>query len=84
MSLLLSLALAAAAPTPACVPDALGTSRVLTLPRAAGDWGTAQHAPLPGLGPKEVVLTFDDGPRPESTPSCCRRWPTSACRRPSS
>ena len=68
MSLLLSLALAAAAPTPACVPDALGTSRALTLPRAAGAWGTAQHAPLPGLGPKEVVLTFDDGPRPESTP----------------
>lgn len=68
MSLLLSLALAAAASTPACVPDALGTSRVLTLPRAAGAWGTAQHPPLPGLGPKEVVLTFDDGPRPESTP----------------
>ena len=60
-----SMASAVAAP---CGPDALGTSRVLTLPRAAGAWGTAQHAPLPGLAPKEVVLTFDDGPRPESTP----------------
>ena len=68
MSLLLSLALAAAAAPPACDAQALGTSRTLTLPRAAGAWGTVQHAPLPGLAPKEVVLTFDDGPRPESTP----------------
>lgn len=67
MSLLLSLALATAA-APSCGPDALGTVRTLTLPRAAAAWGTAQHAPLPGLAPKEVVLTFDDGPRPESTP----------------
>lgn len=52
---------------PACGPDALGTSRTLTLPREAAAWGTAQHAALP-LAPKEVVLTFDDGPRPESTP----------------
>lgn len=73
MRLLTSLALAmttltAAAAAASCPPDALGTSRTLTLPRAAGAWGTAQHAPLPGLAPKEVVLTFDDGPRPESTP----------------
>jgi len=67
MSLLLSLALATAA-APSCAPDALGTARTLTLPRAAAAWGTAQHAPLPGLAPKEVVLTFDDGPRPGSTP----------------
>ncbi len=68
MSWLMSLALAAAAAQPACAPDALGTSRTLTLPREAGAWGTAQHAPLPGLAPMDVVLTFDDGPRPESTP----------------
>ncbi|MBL8277436.1 MAG: polysaccharide deacetylase family protein [Pelomonas sp.] len=71
MRLLTSLALAMTTLTAAaasCPPDALGTSRTLTLPRAAGAWGTAQHAPLPGLAPKEVVLTFDDGPRPESTP----------------
>jgi len=65
MSLLLALALAAAEPCPA---DALGTSRTLTLPREAAAWGGAQHAPLQGLAPGEVVLTLDDGPRPESTP----------------
>ncbi|HEY0954742.1 MAG TPA: polysaccharide deacetylase family protein [Roseateles sp.] len=52
----------------ACGLDALGTSRTLTLKREAAAWGTAQHAALPGLAPGEVVLTFDDGPRPESTP----------------
>ncbi|MFG6413122.1 polysaccharide deacetylase family protein [Roseateles sp. DC23W] len=52
----------------ACGPDALGTSRTLTLKREAAAWGAAQHAALPGLVPGEVVLTFDDGPRPESTP----------------
>ncbi|HEY9108133.1 MAG TPA: polysaccharide deacetylase family protein [Roseateles sp.] len=73
MKLLLTMALAAAATAapaaePPCAADALGTSRTLTLKREAGAWGTAQHAALPGLAPKEVVLTFDDGPRPESTP----------------
>lgn len=58
----------AGTPTAACPPDALGTSRTLVLKREAGAWGTAQHAALPGLAPGEVVLTFDDGPRPESTP----------------
>ena len=48
--------------------DVLGTSRTLTLPREGAAWGTAQHPALPTLPPKEVVLTFDDGPRPESTP----------------
>jgi len=66
MSLLLAMALAAA--EPACPSEALGTSRTLTLKREAAAWGKAQHAALPGLVPKEVVLTFDDGPRPESTP----------------
>jgi peptidoglycan/xylan/chitin deacetylase (PgdA/CDA1 family) len=64
----MSLALAAAMAQPACGPDVLGTSRTLTLKREGAAWGTAQHPPLPGLAPKEVVLTFDDGPRPESTP----------------
>lgn len=52
----------------ACGPDALGTSRTLALKREAAAWGQAQHAPLPTLQPGEVVLTFDDGPSPESTP----------------
>ena len=67
MSLLLSLALATAT-TSSCGPEALGTSRTLTLKREAAAWGTAQHPALPTLAAKEVVLTFDDGPRPESTP----------------
>ncbi len=59
---------AATAAEPACDADVLGTTRTLTLKREAAAWGKAQHAALPGLAPKEVVLTFDDGPRPESTP----------------
>jgi peptidoglycan/xylan/chitin deacetylase (PgdA/CDA1 family) len=50
-----------------CGANALGTSRTLTLKREGSAWGTAQHAPLP-LNKGEVVLTFDDGPRPETTP----------------
>ena len=68
MSLLISMTLAAAIAQPACSADALGTSRTLTLKREAAAWGTAQHAALPTLAPGEIVLTFDDGPRPESTP----------------
>lgn len=45
----------------------LGTSRTLTLPREAAAYGAPQHAALP-LAPGEVVITFDDGPRSESTP----------------
>jgi peptidoglycan/xylan/chitin deacetylase (PgdA/CDA1 family) len=63
--MLMTLALAAAIN---CGPDVLGTSRTLTLKREAAAWGTVQHPALPTLAPKEVVLTFDDGPRPESTP----------------
>jgi len=63
--LLMSLALAAAVN---CGPDVLGTSRTLTLKREGAAWGMVQHPALPTLAPKEVVLTFDDGPRPESTP----------------
>jgi len=51
----------------ACAPGALGTERTLTLKREGAAYGTVQHAPLP-LEKGEVVLTFDDGPRAESTP----------------
>jgi len=47
--------------------DVLGTSRTLLLKREAAAYGTAQHQAL-ALQPHEVVITFDDGPRPESTP----------------
>src|SRR5262249_19334347 len=49
-------------------PDALGTSRVITVdPAEHGRIGAMQyHESLP-LDDKEVVLTFDDGPLPPST-----------------
>jgi peptidoglycan-N-acetylglucosamine deacetylase len=50
-----------------CPPGALGTNRVLPLPREGAAYGREQHAPLP-LAANEVVLTFDDGPAPETTP----------------
>jgi peptidoglycan/xylan/chitin deacetylase (PgdA/CDA1 family) len=46
-------------------PDALGTSRVLTLdPREYPKVGAMDHAVALPLSDKEVVLTFDDGPVP--------------------
>ena len=46
-------------------PDALGTSRVLTLdPREYPRVGAMDHAVALPLSDKEVVLTFDDGPVP--------------------
>ncbi|WKL58710.1 polysaccharide deacetylase family protein [Asticcacaulis sp. ZE23SCel15] len=52
----------------ACGPDALGTARTLNISGDKGQvYGTAQHGPLP-LAKDEVVITFDDGPRPETTP----------------
>lgn len=65
--MLLGASLAAGSAWADCGPDALGTSRTLTLKREAVAYGRAQHDALP-LQPGEVVLTFDDGPRPESTP----------------
>jgi peptidoglycan/xylan/chitin deacetylase (PgdA/CDA1 family) len=50
-----------------CGPDVLGTARTITLKREAAAYGTMQHQALP-LRKGEVVLTFDDGPRPETTP----------------
>jgi peptidoglycan/xylan/chitin deacetylase (PgdA/CDA1 family) len=59
---------AMAAPCPGR-PDALGTERVLTVdadttPRV----GRKEFAATLPLGPKELVLTFDDGPWPTTTP----------------
>src|SRR5690348_9859591 len=52
----------------ACSADALGTARVMTVDPAAMPRVGRKHFPqtLP-LRPKEVVLTFDDGPEPGST-----------------
>ncbi len=53
----------------ACGPDALGTARTVTLDTAGGPhFGRHDRYGDPYfLGPKEVVLTFDDGPRPKTT-----------------
>jgi peptidoglycan/xylan/chitin deacetylase (PgdA/CDA1 family) len=50
-------------------PDALGTSRVLAVDAATTPRVGRKEFPstLP-LGPKELVLTFDDGPWPTTTP----------------
>jgi len=67
--LALACALAAAAPARAedCPgnPDALGTSRVLTIePGENQRFGLMQYPQTLPLADKEVVLTFDDGPVP--------------------
>ena len=57
-----------AATEPCAKPDALGTSRTLAVdPAKLGRIGTMQYRETVALGPKEVVLTFDDGPMPPMT-----------------
>jgi peptidoglycan-N-acetylglucosamine deacetylase len=52
-----------------CRADALGTSRVLAVdPTATPRVGRKQFPATLPLGPREVVLTFDDGPWPGTTP----------------
>jgi peptidoglycan/xylan/chitin deacetylase (PgdA/CDA1 family) len=67
---LLVLSLAPALPVAAACPDpnTLGTARVLAVDAGATPRVGRKHFPatLP-LGPKEVVLTFDDGPWPGTT-----------------
>jgi peptidoglycan/xylan/chitin deacetylase (PgdA/CDA1 family) len=48
-------------------PDALGTARVLALDPHGVRVGTRSFPQTLPLGPKEVVLTFDDGPMPGTT-----------------
>ena len=59
----------AAEPAAVCPPDALGTERVMTIgdqgPFALG-WKT--YPQTLALADHEVVLTFDDGPLPGTTP----------------
>lgn len=66
---LLGLFLATPASAADCGGDRLGTSRVLTLDAAVHPRVGKKHFPhtLP-LERKEVVLTFDDGPMPGTTP----------------
>jgi len=67
---ILAVLVLAGAPAKAeCAPDALGTSRVLAVDPVATPRVGRKHFPatLP-LDAKEVVLTFDDGPWPGTTP----------------
>jgi peptidoglycan/xylan/chitin deacetylase (PgdA/CDA1 family) len=61
----------AAPPKGACAnPDALGVSRVVEIDTTGGPgFGFEQFKQLDFLEPKEVVLTFDDGPWPGNTPA---------------
>src|SRR6202023_617994 len=62
---------ASAPPKAACAnPDALGISRVVEIDTTGGPgFGFEHFKQLDFLRDKEVVLTFDDGPWPENTPS---------------
>lgn len=51
----------------ACGSDALGTARVLAVDPAIRQVGRKQFAQTLPLGPREVVLTFDDGPLAATT-----------------
>jgi peptidoglycan/xylan/chitin deacetylase (PgdA/CDA1 family) len=62
---LLSTVAASAAPCPA---DALGTARVMTIDRTILRVGRKHFPTTLPLAPREVVLTFDDGPWPTTTP----------------
>src|ERR1700730_2110348 len=49
-------------------PDALGTSRTLVIdPTEHRRLGSMQYPETLPLGPREVVITFDDGPLPPHT-----------------
>jgi peptidoglycan/xylan/chitin deacetylase (PgdA/CDA1 family) len=63
--LLCVLAASAAAAECPGSPDAVGTARTIVVdPSEHTRIGTMQYAETLPLGPKEVVLTFDDGPIP--------------------
>ncbi|MDR3497399.1 MAG: polysaccharide deacetylase family protein [Ancalomicrobiaceae bacterium] len=49
-------------------PDAIGLSRIIEVDTTGGFYvGQTYHTKMPLLRPKEVILTFDDGPRPVTT-----------------
>jgi peptidoglycan-N-acetylglucosamine deacetylase len=60
-----------AAPQKTCAnPDALGVGRVVEIDTTGGPgFGFEHFKQLDFLEPKEVVLTFDDGPWPGNTPA---------------
>jgi peptidoglycan/xylan/chitin deacetylase (PgdA/CDA1 family) len=56
-----------AAGDPACPAGTLGVSRTIEVDTAGGPWFGAPNGDPNFLQPKEVVLTFDDGPSPANT-----------------
>ena len=72
----LVLAAGAAAAEPACPTDPLAPLKTPQLqiqvqPRidgGAASYGGMQYRRTPGLGPKDIALTIDDGPNPQVTP----------------
>ena len=58
---------AEAAGEQACPAGALGVSRTIEVNTTGGPWFGAPHGDPNFLQPKEVVLTFDDGPSPANT-----------------
>jgi peptidoglycan-N-acetylglucosamine deacetylase len=67
-ALLVTLLCPPAAAAAICPPSALGTARVLTVDPAATPAVGRKHFPATlSLAPKELVLTFDDGPWPGAT-----------------
>lgn len=61
------LLLSAGLPALACGPEALGTARVLEIDPKGLRVGKKSFPDTLPLAPKEVVLTFDDGPWPATT-----------------
>lgn len=62
-----ALLLCAPGPVLACGPEALGTARVLEVDPKGLRVGKKSFPDTLPLAPKEVVLTFDDGPWPTTT-----------------
>ena len=64
-ALAIAATLSPALAAPCTNPDALGTSRTLVIdPSEHTRLGSMQYRKTLPLGPREVVLTFDDGPLP--------------------
>lgn len=62
------LAVAGSGPALACAPEALGTARTMAVGTSDGlEVGAKSYPRSLALGPREVVLTFDDGPLPATT-----------------
>lgn len=67
-ALLVISSIVAAVPAHACDSDALGTSRVLKV-STKKIVGVGHGYPALGLAHGEIILTFDDGPMPGTTPA---------------